>query len=95
MAWPARSNQGSTDAAKDVIPITASAANNVFGKPYTATVGGDARACKALLASELMTITCVTAAGVTRTAVPLSAGWNPLQVIQVIAISGGTLWAAI
>lgn len=96
MPFPAGGSlRGDLASAYDVIPITASAANNVFGKAYNAVNGGDARACKALLASAAMTITCVTAAGETRTAVPIPAGITSLQVIQVTSISAGTLWALI
>lgn len=81
--------------ARDAIPITASSANNVFGKPYTAAAGGDARACKALLASATTTFTGVMATGETRTGVIIQAGITPLQVIQITSITGGSLWALI
>lgn len=96
MAFPARANQGSNDAAKDAIPVTASSTNNVFGNAYnSAQKTGDNRACKGLLADAALTLTIVTATGQTRTGVVIQPGVTPLQVIQVTSISGGNLWALI
>lgn len=95
MPQAARSNQGSNDGAKDAIPVSASSTLNVLGGTYNAANGGDARACKGLLADAAVTITCITAAGKIRTGVVLQAGFSPLQVIQVTALSGGNLWALI
>ncbi len=94
MVFPA---QTSTDIspAKDAIPITASSINNVFGKPYNATNGGDARCCKALLADTTATFSGVMATGETRTGIIVQAGVTSLQVIQVTAVSGGPLRALI
>ena len=96
MAFPAlKILGGETTSAKDCIPITASSANNVFGKAYNVTNGGDARACRSLLADSAMTISFVSAVGILRSNVVIQAGVTQLQAIQVTAISAGNLWALI
>lgn len=96
MAFPAlKLLSGDTAPAKDCIPISASSANNVFGKAYNVTNGGDNRACRSLLADSAMTVSFVSAVGVLRSNVVIQAGVTPVQVIQVTAISAGNLWALI
>lgn len=97
MAFPAlgAATEQPLGSARDVIPITASSSNNVFGVAYNATSGGDARACKALLADAVATFSGVMSTGQTRTGVIVQAGVTPLQVIQVTSVTGGPLRALI
>jgi hypothetical protein len=97
MAFPAlgAATEQPLGSARDCLPITASSANNVFGNAYDTTHGGDARACKAILASATSTVTFVGANGILRSNVVIPAGITPIQVIQVTVITGGSLWALI
>lgn len=97
MAFPAlgAATEQPLGSARDALPITASASNNVFGAAYNTTNGGDARACKSLYADAATTFSGVTASGVLRSNIVIPQGIFPLQVIQVTAKSGGNLWALI
>lgn len=85
-----------TTVAKDAIPITASSVNDVFGNSVaTNNANGTTRCCRALLASATTTFSGVMATGQARSSVIIQAGITQLAVIQITAISGGTLWALI
>ncbi len=81
--------------ARDWFPISASSANNVFGKPYTATAGGDARACAAIYCDAATTISFIAATGIARANLVLPQGVFQAQIIQVTVISGGNVWGAL
>lgn len=77
--------------AKDMIPITASSANNVFGNPVNVAAGtGDMR-CGIVWCDGATTFSGVVAAGNTRSNIISGGGVVPCQFIQITSITGGTM----
>ncbi len=76
--------------ANDLVPVTKSDTNDVWGNTYSAA----SKPCNGLLVGTAGTATVVTAAGNTRTSIPLQAGFNPIRVKQVTNTGGASdIWA--
>jgi hypothetical protein len=96
-ALGANSTMQPLGSARDAIPISASTTLNIFGETFNNTNGPQsaARCCEAIMASATTTFSGVTAAGNSRSGLIVQGGITPIKLIQVTAISGGSLWALI
>lgn len=86
-----RAPLSNVDSADDLVPVTKSDTNDIWGNTYSAA---NSRPCRGLLVGTAGTATVITAAGNTRTSIPLQAGYNPIRVTQIKNTGGASdIWA--
>ncbi len=80
--------------ADDLVPVTKSDTNDIWGNTYAATGVSASKPCNGLLVGTAGTATVITAKGNTRTSIPLQAGFNPVRVKQILNTgTASDIWA--